>query len=330
MAVSKSSQRVTAARPTARTVTAATALGFAVRGLAADKERKFLSDIQSDDADVRYAAWSIAEQMDPEVIPELSKLLLAGKPGVRKAAAEALTYLVHSVGEEPGAEKRKAVVAKLIELLSEKRHKTERVTALRHLSLLAEAEAVPAIAKLVALPDLREEVAFCLERIPGKTAEEALLDAYEGAAEEFKPRILAALGHRRTEEAVPLTLAAMQSSNIEIAVAAMKAFARIGARPTGKIQWPAYEPLSDWQKIEYADSMLRYADARVEKGSPGEAWPIYQAALEREEEHWQCAAIVGLAKMKTSQAAAAIFPKLSSPNDKVRITAEQAWDKMKS
>jgi len=329
MAVSSSKQRVPAARPTARTMTAATALGLAGRGLAADKERKFLSDIQSEDADVRYAAWSIAEQMDPEVIPELSKLLLAEKPGVRKAAGEALTYLVHSVGEEPGAEKRKAVVAKLIEMLSDKRHKTERVTALRHLSLLAEAEAVPAIAKLVAHPDLREEAVFCLERIPGKTAEEALLNAYDGAAEEFKPRILAALGHRRTAEAVPLTVAAMQSTNIEIGMAAMKAFARIGIRPAGEIRWPSYEPLSDWQKIEYADSMLRYADARVEKGSPAEAWPIYQAALAREEEHWQCAAIVGLAKMKTPEAAAAIFPKLSSPNHKVRITAEQAWDTMK-
>ena len=48
---------------------------------------KFLAEIRSDNADVRYAAWSRADEMDPEVIPELGKLLTAGQ---RLAA-----YLAH-------------------------------------------------------------------------------------------------------------------------------------------------------------------------------------------------------------------------------------------
>ena len=49
---------------------------------------KFLAEIRSDNADVRYAAWSRAGEMDPEVIPELGKLLTAEQPGVRKASGE--------------------------------------------------------------------------------------------------------------------------------------------------------------------------------------------------------------------------------------------------
>src|SRR5439155_20429110 len=36
---------------------------------------KFLADIRSDNADIPYAAWSRAGEIDPEVIPELGKLL---------------------------------------------------------------------------------------------------------------------------------------------------------------------------------------------------------------------------------------------------------------
>jgi len=39
----------------------------------------------------------------------------------------------------------------------------------------------------------------------------------------FKPRILAALGHRRVEEAADLCAAAIASKNLDIAMAGMKA-----------------------------------------------------------------------------------------------------------
>ena len=86
--------------------------------------------------------------------------------------------------------------------------------------------------------------------------------------------------------------------------------------------------LSDFQKVEHLDSLLRYADAQVKQGNPGEAMRLYKTALDRPEEHWQCAAIIGIAKIGTSEAAVTIFPKLKSPDRKVRITAQKAWDGM--
>ncbi|PYT20822.1 MAG: hypothetical protein DMG58_33280 [Acidobacteria bacterium] len=77
---------------------------------------KFLAAIRNDDAEIRYAAWSHAGETDPEVIPELAKLLVADKPGVRKAADESLKNIVHSVGKEPAGTRRAAVVRQFIAL----------------------------------------------------------------------------------------------------------------------------------------------------------------------------------------------------------------------
>ncbi len=328
-----------------RTAALATAVAaVATNAPAAEQEDKFIADIKSDDEDVAYEAWSTAEKMSPDVIPALSKLLAADKPLTRKAAEQALNNLVHSVGKEidptglaanagrpddPGKRNvRQQIVAQLLGLLDGKRQHVEKVTALRHLSLLATVDDVAAVAKNINDAKLREEVVFCLERIPGKTAEEALLAALPGAADEFKPRILAALGHRRAEEAIGACVEAMESPDLTIAMAAMKAAGRIGARSGADVQLPDYNALSDWQKTEYRDSLLRYADAQVASGNPDEAWPIYEDALGREEEHWQCAAIIGLTNIGTARAAAAIFPKLKSSDNTVRITARNNWEAM--
>ena len=323
---------------------AAGAVVAATAAKAAEAEDKLLAGIRSDDEDANYAAWSSADQVDPSVIPVLSELLVSKKPNVRKAAEEALKNIVHSVGKtidpanlganvgRPDAsgkmDRRQLVVTHLLGVLEGKRQEIEKSTALRHLSLIATSDAVDKIAMFFSDPMLREEAVFCLERIPGKTSEETLLSALSSAADEFKPRILAALGHRRAEEAVDACIDAMQSSDSMIAIAGMKAWARIGTATGAEIDFPDYDSLNAWQKIEFDDSLLRYADTQVEKGSHEEALAIYLETLDREEEQLQCAAIIGLANIGTAEAAAAIFPKLESADNTVRITARQAWARM--
>ena len=288
-------------------------------------DKKFLSDIQSADADVRFAAWRGAGEMSPAVIPELGKLAASDNPGVAKAALEALSTLTHSVGKETGGEKRRAVVKELLALVNPPAATAVRRHACRLLSNIAGEDSVAAVAKLLADADMREEAAFCLERIPGNASIRALIDAYPDAAEDFKPRILHALGHRRAADAVNLCTEAMGSSNPEIAIAGARAFGRIGKKPASDPPHADPSGLSEWQKIDQMDSMLRYADAQVQEGNMAEAMPIYEAALDRPEEHWQCAAVIGIAKMGTPEAAAALLRKLESDNQTVRITARKAW-----
>jgi HEAT repeat protein len=187
---------------------------------------------------------------------------------------------------------------------------------------------VPAIAREIRNPDLREEVAYCLEQIPGNASIQALVDAYPAAAPEFKPRILAALGHRRASAGIPLCIEAMRSSDKELAVAGVKAFSRIGQKPAAPPSLPAETGLSEWQKIERMDSLLRFADAQAKAGNIGDALVIYKAALERPEQHWQCAGIVGVARLGTPEAAALVMTKLKSDNRTVRLTAQNAWKGM--
>ena len=294
--------------------------------MTAQDQAKFLAELQNENAGVRYAAWIRAGEMDPQVVLPLAKLLVADNPGIRKAADEALKKIVHSVGKEPGGKKRAAVVQSLLDLLGKDQPKWAPTVALRHLSVLAGDEAVPKVAKLLQDPELDEEAAFCLERIPGKAATTALIASLASAKDAFKPRILAALGHRRAEEATEVCAGAMASPNTEIALAGMKALARIGKKPAGPLRPPDYESLSAWQKVEFADSALRYADAQVQRGNTAEALKLYQLALSTPEEHLQCAALIGIAKIGTAEAAAAIFPRLSSGSITVRITAEKAWN----
>jgi HEAT repeat protein len=278
------------------------------------QSEKFLKEIQNDNADVRYAAWIRTGEMDPEVIPELAKLLTTSPPGVRRAAEEALKNMVHSVGKDPAAPKRPAVVRQTI--------------ALRHLSLIGGDETVPAAAKLLRSADLQEEAVFCLERIPGKAATQALMAAGPEVSDAFKPRVLAALGHRGADEAADLCAKAMASPNVDVSLAAMKAVARIGKKPSGDVKPPNESALSDWQKTELADSVLRYADAQVQRGNAGEAVKIYKEILQRPQEHLQCAALIGLGKANTPEAAALIFTRLHSDNRTVRITAGKVWASM--
>ena len=290
-------------------------------------EKEFLNAIQSDDADVRFAAWRAAGEQPASVIGELGKIAASENPGVAKAAREALTTMTHSVGKETSGAKRPAVVKGLLALASDAAMPV-RVHAYRLLSNIAPADAVDTIAGDIGDPELREEVVYCLERIPGSASISSLISAYSSAADEFKPRILMALGHRRASEAVDLCVEAMRSSNTEIAVAAVKAYGRIGKKSSAAPSYPGEGGLSDWQKIDRMDSLLRYADAQAADGNIAEAMTVYRQALAAPEEHWQCAAIIGIAKIGTAEAASAIFDKLESEDSTVRITARKAWTSM--
>jgi HEAT repeat protein len=292
------------------------------------ESEKFLSDIRNNDAEVRYAAWIRAGDIDPEVIPQLGKLLVADQPGVRKAADESLKRMVHGVGKQAGTARRAMVIKELILLTANGQATWTRTIALRHLSLIGGNESVQSASRLLTNAELQEEAVFCLERIPGQIATQALIDAYPNVGDNFKPRLLAALGHRKAEEAADLCASAINSPNIEIVMAALKSTARIGVKPSVSINTPNDSNMTGWQRIEYVDSTLRYADDQVRRGNAADAVKIYTEFLRRPEEHLQCAAIIGLSKTATPEAAGLIFGKLKSPNNTVRITAGKAWAAM--
>jgi HEAT repeat protein len=285
-------------------------------------QNDFLAAIQSSDKDVRFEAWRGAGGQDPAVIAQLAPLTVKNdNPGVAKAAREAIITLTHAVGADVADARRAAVEKQLLALTGPGSGLGIRVLALRMLSNIGGDAAVPVVAKLLADKAVQEEAVFALERIPGAASEKALLAAY-GAAGAFQPRVLAALAHRKVEAAVPLCLAAMRSPAKAMQEAGGRALARIGKRPADR-------PLV-WNVNTDPDNLLRFADARRDQGLAAEAIGIYKSMLARSEEHLQCAAVVGLAKTATPEAAAALLPALKHRNARVRLTAQQAWKRMAS
>jgi HEAT repeat protein len=276
-----------------------------------------LTDLSSSHADVRFAAWRAAGDLHPDQIAEVGKLAASTNPGIAKAAKEALTTLTHSVGKDPANPKRAGVVNGLLGLVASGAADV-KVHAMRLLSHIAGEDSVPAIAKYLADAALREEAIYCLERIPGEGSIKAVMTAYAGAPDDFKPRLLAALGHRRAAAATALCAEAMRSTNAAIAAAGAKAAARIGKAPTP--QFP--------QGPERADNVIRFAEWQAREGNPAEASRLFKSLLDDPAAHVQCAAVIGLSKLRTADAAAAILPKTKSTDRTVRITARNAWKSM--
>jgi HEAT repeat protein len=287
--------------------------------------QKLLADLQSKDKDVRFAAWRAADRSNADAIPQLGKLVASSEPGIAKAAREALTTMTHSVGRDTS--ERGPVVNGLLKLTATAYSVPVRTLAFRLLSQIAGEDSIPAIMKFISEPDVREEAIYAVERIPGLAANQALIAAYKGAKDDFKPRILFALGHRRAQDAAALCEEAMRSPNKDISVAASRAFGRIGRKLAAAPKYPD-SGLSFQQTTDVNDAQLRYADAQAKHGATAEALRVYKTFLDRPEEYLQCAAIIGIAKLNTPEAAATIQPKLSSTNHKVKITAEHAWKAM--
>jgi HEAT repeat protein len=280
------------------------------------ESEKFLAAIQSENADTRYAAWSGAAAQDPEVIPQLGKLLAEAKsPGVRRAAGEALARMVHA--------RRGAIEKPLLALTAPDQPPWTRTMALRHLSSVGGDATVAAVARFLREPAIQEEAVFCLERIPGKASDDALLAALKDVKDDFKPRVLAALGHRKTAAAAEACAALMSSTNLDIAMAAMKAVARIGVKITSNAKAPDPGQLTGTRYFEFADSVLRYADALRDTGQLDEAGKLYKLLLERPEEHLQCAVLISAAKIPSPEALEVIRGKLDSPHRNVRLTAKK-------
>ncbi|MEO8657617.1 MAG: hypothetical protein ABI693_04065 [Bryobacteraceae bacterium] len=292
------------------------------------EDQKLLAAIQSENADVRFAAWRQAGESTAAVVPELGRLMGASTAPVSKAAREALTTMAHAVGKDADAPGRAALVTALLGLTTKSNSLPVRVHAFRLLSGIAGADKAAQVAAALRLPEVQEEAIYCLERIPGTDADRELLASYKDVKDDFKPRVLYALGHRRVQEAAAVCAEAMRSANKQIAMAAVRAYGRIGKPAAAAAVYPDSGALSEWQRVEEMDSQLRFADHQARDGNHTEAMRIYAVALGRAEEHWQCAGIIGLAKIGTPEAAVAIHPKLKSQNRVVRITAEKAWISM--
>ena len=123
-------------------------------------------------------------------------------------------------------------------------------------------------------------------------------------------------------------MAAIRSEDKGIGVAAAKALARIAPDIADFPALASEVGLTETQQTELIDSRLRFADSQAKAGNKSTALDFYKSILTRNEEQFQCAAIVGIGKLGTADGAALLLPKTKSSNRNVRMTAQKVWKGM--
>ena len=308
------------------------------------ESQKLLDDIKSDREDIQLRAWTSASYVSTEVIPPLCELLASENMKIAKAADEALKTITHSVGRKLTGKRWKTVVHAYLRVLEKEYPVWSRAIAFRHLSLIADEKSVPAIAEWLHDEDLREEVVFCLERIPGEKATMALAKGLRQADDDFKPRILVALGHRKDPAALGAVMREFRSRNGKIALAAFAAYARIGVIPRDREApvFPESVTSTPAERRKFVDSYLLYMDRLIENELDIEKDDVithYVSCLEEaEQEHVRCAGVVSLAKYARKlgkedirkAVIKAIKPRLQDKSYIVRITTQKAMHSLES
>lgn len=162
-----------------------------------NNQPQFLEQIQSSDADVRYAAWRAAGPQGAAAILPLADLMDGEDKGVAKAAKGALETIVHYAGR-PGAQpEAQAVAVELLQVATSDRSRPTRAEALNWLGFVGDEAVVPGLAKLLEDPEVREDARLALERIPGPESRRALRKALRTAPEDFRPNLEQSLYNRR-------------------------------------------------------------------------------------------------------------------------------------
>jgi HEAT repeat protein len=161
-----------------------------------------LERINSDDADVRTAAWLAAGEVGAPAIQPLAEIVAKGELEVSRAAKRAMWKIVRTVGA-PGRDACKASVeAELIRLLAEGQPDAIRREALWMLSEIGGEKTIEAIREIPNILEnkaIREDARCCVERIPCAAAVEALQDGLEEAEDEFQLALAQSLRARGVE-----------------------------------------------------------------------------------------------------------------------------------
>lgn len=156
---------------------------------------RFLSELQSQDLEVRQRAWQSAGQFGAPAVEPIGKLLGSPDKGIARAAGFALEKIAHDAAR-PGSRDRRAVTNELLKLARAAHPLSTRRQALIWVGFTAERDSVPELAKLLSDVDVREDVRTALERIPGSESLKALQAAAKSADSSFKQALEQSIQNR--------------------------------------------------------------------------------------------------------------------------------------
>jgi HEAT repeat protein len=234
--------------------------------------------------------------------------------GIESAAAWQLRDYVYARKDDAAG--RAECEAKLLAFLKSPASPAARTIASRHLRLIASDTAVPALQAMLTDDKSADLALYALQGITGAPAERALVQSLGVAAGGTKIAIVAALGERRSADAVPALVPLLQQA--ALAPAAAVALGRIGGEAAASALLSAYGGAASALKATLAGALLEAA-AGFEPGN--QSLPIYEklASDEALPEAQRRAALIG--RIRSSDPRQAVIAMLTSRDPLAREAA---------
>jgi hypothetical protein len=153
----------------------------------------------------------------------------------------------------------------------------EKALACKRLAIYGTSEAVPALAPLLADPELSSWARIALEVIPGPAADAALRDTLGQVQGNLLVGVINSIGVRGDARAVELLSAKLKDADLEVASAAAVAMGRIGGDQAVKLLQPALSSTAGVARSAVAQGCILAAEKLMAGGKSAEAAKLYDA-----------------------------------------------------
>lgn len=206
-------------------------------------------------------------------LDQILKELATWNGGIESAAYWKLRDYVQARKDDPAG--RAECEPALVAYLKSPATPSARLAASRALRVIASEQAVPALAALLVDDRASDLAIYALQPIPGPAADKALVQALAVAkvSAATKTAIVAALGERRSAEAVPALAGLLKQA--DLAKAAATALGTIGDDRAVKALAAAFAGAPEDLKPVVAASMLRCAERSLAAKNQAAALGLY-------------------------------------------------------
>jgi HEAT repeat protein len=188
-------------------------------------------------------------------------LVLTASPA-RAAAAEA---------QDSPATKERA----LISVLQSSAPQAEKAITCKKLAIYGTKDAVPALAPLLADPELTSWARIALEAIPDPSADAALRDALEKLQGRLLVGTINSIGVRRDPKAVNGLVKKLKDTDPTVVSAAAVALGRIGGTAAAKALTQSLSAAPETARSDVAQGCILCAECFIAQGKPTEAGKLY-------------------------------------------------------
>jgi HEAT repeat protein len=206
---------------------------------------------------------------------------------------------------------RRECETKLLEFLATEATPVAKMAACRLLRVIGTDASVPVLQSMLRDKDAADMALYALVKIPGTGVDKALLQTLPRVEGAVKTAVIAALGERRSPEAVPVLVPLLKPGN-EFAAASALALGEIGGEPAANALVAVLAAAPADLKTVVAASVTKCAEGFATAKNERAALPLYNRLLGESAlpESIRKAAMIGKISTSGDQAAAVLMNQL--------------------